>query len=119
SGSIAEAPAHQPSTARASPTASTRGARRPDPVDSEPLHSDLCPLMTSPPSSRSGGFYPPLQGLDIPIPAARLRPGGAQGRLELGLALVRERRLQNLAPRPLELLEHAIRGGLPDQDEQR
>src|SRR5262245_66328715 len=49
----------------------------------------------------------------------RLLLGRVQGLLELGFALVREGRLQDLAPHALHLVEHAIRRGVPDQDEQR
>src|SRR5262245_13175182 len=47
------------------------------------------------------------------------RRGCAESRLELRLVLVRERGLQDLAARALELLQHLVRRDLPDQDEER
>src|SRR5262249_7565139 len=44
--------------------------------------------------------------------------GGTQGSLELGLIVMRERGLKNLASGALELLQHLVRRRLSHQDEQ-
>src|SRR5262245_37215409 len=45
--------------------------------------------------------------------------GSAQGGLQLFLILMRERGLENLPSCTLDLLQHLVRRGLSDQDEQR